>query len=93
MKENIQYLPVDAEGAQHTRFDQAADIDCRGLTKDSDGGLGLLARAGRGVEDASYARFRENAGRGRSGFAHVLAALYGSTTEPPKEQYEPKVVG
>lgn len=89
VKEHIVYQPASAE---HTHFNQSAHIDCRGLSSDSGTGFGILASAARKVEEASYARFRENAARGRIGFACVLAALYGSHTVPKENAYEPRLL-
>lgn len=68
--EHIEYRP-DGEG--HTLFVQRAEIECRtphGRLLDS------LAHT---VEEAAARRFAENAGRGRDGFAYVLASLFGGS--------------
>lgn len=89
MKERVQYRPWPQDEPVATRFDQNVEFDCRGLSAQGDSGLGLLARAARRVEDASAARYEENAARGRTGFAHVLAAL-SRDAHASAEKFEPR---
>ena len=70
MREHIEYRPA-ADG--HTLFVQRAEIECRTPH------VGLLDSVAHTVEDAAVRRFAENAGRGRDGFAHVLASLFGGS--------------
>lgn len=71
VKEYITYTP--RIGTQSTVFKQIADINATGFT-------GILASAGRKVEEWSFNRYGDNAGKGRSGLQSVLDALYGSTS-------------
>lgn len=68
--ERIEYRPA---GAQHTLFVQRAEIECRTPH------VGLLDSVAHTVEEAAARRFAENAARGRDGFAHVLARLFGGS--------------
>ena len=69
MNEEIRYAPDREE----TRYDQAAHIQFLGLGHKPNA---LVSSAVTKIEDAALTRFRENAKRGRSGFMHVLKALY-----------------
>ena len=69
VKEYITYTPR----GEKTVFSQTADISCTGFT-------GILSGAARKVEEWSYARFRDNAGKGRNGLQSVLDAMYGSSS-------------
>ncbi|KAJ9477980.1 Protein UPS2, mitochondrial [Pseudozyma hubeiensis] len=67
VKEYITYLP---SSRTDTMFRQTAQINC------TDFFSGLLAAAGRKVEDWSYNRFNDNAAKGREGLQSVLDSLY-----------------
>ena len=69
MNEEITYAPDREE----TRYDQTAHIQFLGLGHKPNA---LVSSAVTKIEDAALTRFRENAKRGRSGFMHVLKALY-----------------
>ena len=69
MNEEITYAPDREE----TRYDQAAHIQFLGLGHKPNA---LVSSAVTKIEDAAVTRFCENAKRGRSGFMHVLEALY-----------------
>ncbi|KAJ1028411.1 hypothetical protein NDA16_001578 [Ustilago loliicola] len=75
VKEYITYTPKLKQAAveEVTLFNQAADISCTGFT-------GILSSAARKVEEWSYNRFRDNAGKGRSGLQSALDSLYGSSS-------------
>lgn len=80
VKEYITYLPtppqLNAPAAQTTTtFSQRAIIDCVGFT------TGLLARAAKKLEDISFQRFGDNAGKGKLGLLHVCAALWGNAEQ------------
>lgn len=78
VKEYITYTPRIQHDHQHpangvTVFKQIADISCTGFT-------GIFASAARKVEDWSYTRFKDNAGKGRSGLQSVLDSMYGTSS-------------
>lgn len=75
VKEYITYTPrIPPRSAQEeTVFRQVADITATGFT-------GILASAGRKVEEWSYNRYGDNAAKGRAGLQSVLDALYGSSS-------------
>ncbi|WFC99890.1 mRNA 3'-end-processing protein rna14 [Malassezia yamatoensis] len=89
VKEDVVYRP---NGLDQTRFDQIAEFDCRGLSHNKNQAFGLVASAARKVEEASHARFEENAELGRSGFAYILAQLYGSLYQKDQAAYVPHIV-
>ncbi|SAM81347.1 related to protein involved in intramitochondrial protein sorting [Ustilago bromivora] len=72
VKEYITYTPKENRQGlgEGTMLNQVADINCTGFT-------GILSGAARKVEEWSYNRFRDNAGKGRSGLQSVLDSLYG----------------
>lgn len=69
INEDITYAPDRNE----TRYNQEAHIQFLGLGHRPNA---LVSSAVSKIEDAALTRFRENAMRGRSGFMHVLEALY-----------------
>ncbi|CAO1634910.1 unnamed protein product [Sympodiomycopsis kandeliae] len=74
VKEYITYKPTDSPPSisPSTVFSQNAEIACTA----SFGG-GLLAKAGKKLEDSSYDRFHSNASKGKQGMMTVLRALWG----------------
>ncbi|SPO22151.1 related to protein involved in intramitochondrial protein sorting [Ustilago trichophora] len=76
VKEYITYTPRINTQGEVTVFNQTADISCTGLQ-------GILSSAARKVEEWSYTRFRDNAGKGRNGLQSVLDSLYGSSSTTP----------
>ena len=74
VKEYITYTPrTNPNPNDTTVFHQTADISCTGLS-------GILSSAARKVEEWSYTRFRDNAGKGRNGLQSVLEAMYGTSS-------------
>lgn len=76
VKEYITYFPKlqDPDGSVST-FSQRAIIDCVGFS------TGLLAKAAKKLEDISFQRFGDNAGKGRQGLMHVCRQLFGNEDE------------
>lgn len=74
VKEYITYKPTIASPSESTTFKQKAEIACTASF-----GSGLLAKAGKKLEDSSYDRFHSNAGKGKEGMMTVLRSLWGET--------------
>ena len=76
MKEYITYLPKGGDlDANTSTFSQKALIECVGFS------TGLLAKAAKKLEDISFQRFGDNAGKGKQGLLHVCNQLWGRPDE------------
>jgi hypothetical protein len=72
VKEYITYLPKAGNlDANQSTFSQRALIECVGFS------TGLLAKAAKKLEDISFQRFGDNAGKGKQGLLHVCRELWG----------------
>lgn len=77
VKEYITYTPTTTPQSAHaTKFRQVADIVSSSQTF---GSSGLMAKAGKKLEDQSFDRFGSNAQKGREGLMTVLANLWGAS--------------
>lgn len=76
VKEYITYKPTSSSSSDSTTFKQRAEIACT-----SSFGGGILAKAGKKLEDSSYDRFGSNAGKGKEGLMSVLRSLWGEESE------------
>lgn len=74
VKEYITYKPSAASSTPNsTTFRQVASIE----SSREAFGTGILAKAGRKLEDSSYDRFGSNAHKGRDGLMAVLKGMWG----------------
>lgn len=75
VKEYITYKPSNTTphgDKETTTFRQKAEIASTGSLRE-----GLLAKAGKKLEDSSYDRFNSNAAKGKEGLMSVLRSLWG----------------
>lgn len=89
VKEFITYAPYPSPSASSsssspssgssgsTSFHQVAHIASQGALSSAGGASGIMAKAGRKLEDSSFDRFGSNASRGREGLMEVLRRLWG----------------